>query len=160
MTVIKTLAITAAVACGVAGISAPLVRGVASAAPSVHADYKGNPALIKPGPLCGSGYIVYDSIRLSKPNRLGATVYLLYKGGMNCAVTIADPAITNKPFWMWVQLRQSNQHSNPGNHPWHRDANYYYNATHPVYVYGGGICVDWGGGISDYGEIHYNTHCG
>jgi hypothetical protein len=101
------------------------------------------------GGQCGSGYAVVNSAPIGS----AGTVYLTYNrsSGKNCAVTIRTT--TGAPVDMFIQLYV------PGNDELAEDFGAYRSYAGPVYAYGKGLCVDWGGGIANQSTWTYDSNC-
>ncbi|MFF1460129.1 acetyltransferase [Streptomyces sp. NPDC058330] len=117
------------------------VAVVASTTPSYAA---ANPASI-----CGSGYSVIDSEKVS--NGPAATSYLLWNGSSNCVVTIR--ATAGKATLMHAKLRVQGG-------SWKVDENDYTSYAGPVRAAANGTCVMWGGGINEASYTSGWEHCG
>jgi len=120
-----------------------LAGGVLAAAPASAATYNG---------ACGTGYVVVNSAQV--PASLG-TVFLTYNSsnGYNCAVTIRNNPGTALP--MNVGLRRAGNESSA-----QYDPGSYTTYAGPVYVYGSGSCMDWGGIINGRQVLRGPTNCG
>ncbi|MYT22172.1 spore-associated protein A [Streptomyces sp. SID7760] len=122
---------------------------IAGATPSWAAGYNG---------ACGSGYNVIDSLRVGWNSGKTGTTYLTYNSsnGYNCAVTLTDYQGTTR--WQEVWLETS------GSPDWTTNEGYFKYYAGPVYVYGRGHCIDWGGFESESNtstiDLRFITHCG
>ncbi|MFE2940026.1 spore-associated protein [Streptomyces sp. NPDC059255] len=114
------------------------VATTASAAPNVT-----------PQGVCGSAYKTVNSAPISS---LG-TVYLTYNSsnGKNCVATIrANPGkATYVSAYLYV----------PDTDEWAGDDGNYTSYAGPVYAYGKGHCVSWGGSINNVYVSVENSNC-
>ncbi|MEU0236260.1 spore-associated protein A [Nocardiopsis sp. NPDC006198] len=110
--------------------------GAFTAAPASAAGYNG---------ACGAGYGVVNAAQV--PNNLG-TVFLTYNNsnGYHCAVTIRNNPGPSVHMDVW--LRRAGDPSSL-----QQDMGVYISYAGPVYVYGRGSCMQWGGSI-DGNEVN------
>lgn len=144
MNITKKLA-TVTVALGMASCGLIVGAGEASAATA----YNG---------ACGSGYSVIDSMKVGGTGTEGVT-YLTYNSsnGYNCAATMTNTPSDTDTDWIEAEIEVSGG-------SWNTNAGWFKKYAGPVYVYGKGHCIDWGGTVSGVKatstEIQWNDHCG
>lgn len=113
-----------------------------------------SPASAAPGTtpqkVCGSGYKTVNSAAVGS---LG-TVYLTYNAsnGQNCVATIRNNPGRAVAVSAWIYIPETEES--------HYDEGLYTSYAGPVYAYGKGHCVDWGGGISNTYVQVYASNCG
>ncbi|MCX5084365.1 spore-associated protein [Streptomyces sp. NPDC056121] len=92
-----------------------------------------------PQKVCGSSYKTVNSAPIGS---LG-TVYLTYNStnGKNCVATIRKNPGTRLDMSAWIYVSDTDQGD--------QDYGQYTSYAGPIYVYGKGHCVDWGGNISN-----------
>ncbi|MEU9556408.1 spore-associated protein [Streptomyces fumanus] len=126
-------AVTAAALAGTTALAAP-----ASAAASVT-----------PGIVCGSGYKTVNSV----PVGTKGTVYLTYNSanGKNCVVTIRKATGTAVDMSAYLYIPDTDKGDG--------DYGKYTSYAGPVYAYGKGHCVDWGGSIGNVSVDVTGSNC-
>ncbi|MCU7820448.1 acetyltransferase [Kitasatospora sp. DSM 101779] len=134
-------------------LSAVLGAVVMAGAATVMAAPQASALAASPTALCGSGYSVVDSEKLI--NREVWT-YLLYNSsnGYNCVVTIRGEAGSPVKMAARLQVQGSAEKNDTGS---------YTKYAGPVYAYGAGKCVRWGGWFSESDQSSYFSdwdHCG
>lgn len=99
---------------------------------------------------CGTGYKVVNSADIGQQG----TVFLTYnsKNGYNCVVTVRKTS--GSPVYMFAYLGVGS--TGEGQY----DGDYYRSYAGPVYSFGRGLCVDWGGGINNQETWTYGSNCG
>ncbi|MFG2191528.1 spore-associated protein A [Streptomyces sp. NPDC048639] len=131
-------ALTAAATAGAALLAtAPTASAAATAA------YNG---------VCGSGYKVVNS---SPVGGVG-TVYLTYNAttGKNCVVTLRNT--TGSPMYIVAYLGVLDDGASEPV----MDEGEYRSYAGPVYAYGRGLCVEWGGVIGTWETFNTGSNCG
>ncbi|MEU6105970.1 spore-associated protein [Streptomyces flaveolus] len=130
------LAAAALVAVSVGGVTA--LAAPASAAASVT-----------PGTVCGSGYKTVNSAPIGSRG----TVYLTYNSsnGKNCVVTIRNTVGTAVDMSAYLYVPDTDQGDG--------DYGAYTSYAGPVYAYGKGHCVDWGGSIGSVSVQVTGSNC-
>jgi serine/threonine-protein kinase len=108
-----------------------------------------------PAQVCGSGYRVIDSARLTATGgTLRGTVYLLYNAGNgdNCTVTLKATSVgTATAVSTYLEVQGGPRSTNSGSFSYYAG---------PVRASAAGVCVRWGGSA---GGVSYNSgfeHCG
>ncbi|MFF4490265.1 spore-associated protein [Streptomyces sp. NPDC001544] len=104
---------------------------------------------VTPQGVCGSAYKTVNSAAVGS---LG-TVYLTYDSanGKNCVATIRANPGTAKPMAAYVYIPDTGASSD--------DSGNYTSYAGPVYVYGKGHCVSWGGSINNVSVSVENSNC-
>lgn len=99
---------------------------------------------------CGTGYKVVNQADIGTQG----TVYLTYNSGNgeNCVVTIRKTSGT--PIYMFSYLGV------PETGDEQIDGGEYRSYAGPVFSYGQGQCIDWGGGIGGQETWTYGSNCG
>lgn len=102
-----------------------------------------------PQRVCGSGYKTVNSAAVGS---LG-TVYLTYNSanGKNCVATIRNNPGTAVDMSAWINVPDTSQGSN--------DYGRYTSYAGPVYAYGKGHCVSWGGSIGNVSVDVGSSNC-
>ncbi|MFG2512373.1 spore-associated protein [Streptomyces sp. NPDC048584] len=103
-----------------------------------------------PQKVCGSAYKTVNSAAVGS---LG-TVYLTYNAanGENCVATIRTNPGTRLDMSAWIYVTDTDENA--------QDAGRFTSYAGPVYVYGKGHCVDWGGSINNVYVQVYGSNCG
>ncbi|MGW5054425.1 M23 family metallopeptidase [Actinokineospora sp. NPDC004072] len=106
----------------------------------------GNP--YTPEEACGSGYSVIDSAALGTAGR----VYLLYKSGNNCVVTIKNVSIgTPSAVSAFLEVQGGTRTTDSGSFSYYAG---------PVIKSAAGKCVKWGGSVGSTSYASGFEHCG
>ena len=102
-----------------------------------------------PQRVCGSGYKTVNSAAVGS---LG-TVYLTYNSsnGKNCVATIRNNPGTALDMSAWIYVPDIDQGGS--------DYGRYTSYAGPVYAYGKGHCVNWGGSIGNVTVDVANSNC-
>jgi hypothetical protein len=106
-------------------------------------------ASVTPGTVCGSGYKTVNSAPIGSRG----TVYLTYNSsnGNNCVVTIRNTVGTAVDMSAYVYVPDTDQGDG--------DYGTYTSYAGPVYAYGKGHCVDWGGSIGSVSVQVTGSNC-
>lgn len=96
--------------------------------------------------VCGSGYSVIDSHDLGS-----ATIYLLYKSGYNCVVTMVHNGDGSVGLNATLSVQGGSSASNPGLFQWYAG---------PVRLAAAAECVKWGGSYESTSWTSSWSHCG
>lgn len=103
-----------------------------------------------PQKVCGSAYKTVNSAPVGS---LG-TVYLTYNAanGKNCVATIRNNPGTPVDVSAWVYIPDTEEYA--------EDSGAFTSYAGPVYAYGKGHCVDWGGQIQQVHVQVTGSNCG
>jgi hypothetical protein len=106
-------------------------------------------ASVTPGTVCGSGYKTVNSAPIGSRG----TVYLTYNSanGKNCVVTIRNTVGTAVDMSAYLYVPDTDQGDG--------DYGTYTSYAGPVYAYGKGHCVDWGGSIGSVSVQVTGSNC-
>ncbi|MFD8275709.1 spore-associated protein [Streptomyces flaveolus] len=106
-------------------------------------------ASVTPGAVCGSGYKTVNSAPIGSRG----TVYLTYNSanGKNCVVTIRNTVGTAVDMSAYLYVPDTDQGDG--------DYGTYTSYAGPVYAYGKGHCVDWGGSIGSVSVQVTGSNC-
>jgi hypothetical protein len=106
-------------------------------------------ASVTPGTVCGSGYKTVNSAPIGSRG----TVYLTYNSsnGNNCVVTIRNTVGTAVDMSAYLYVPDTDQGDG--------DYGTYTSYAGPVYAYGKGHCVDWGGSIGSVSVQVTGSNC-
>ncbi|MER7194408.1 spore-associated protein [Streptomyces flaveolus] len=106
-------------------------------------------ASVTPGTVCGSGYKTVNSAPIGSRG----TVYLTYNSsnGKNCVVTIRNTVGSAVDMSAYLYVPDTDQGDG--------DYGTYTSYAGPVYAYGKGHCVDWGGSIGSVSVQVTGSNC-
>ncbi|GJF25692.1 MULTISPECIES: spore-associated protein [Streptomyces] len=106
-------------------------------------------ASVTPGTVCGSGYKTVNSAPIGSRG----TVYLTYNSanGKNCVVTIRNTVGTAVDMSAYLYVPDTDQGDG--------DYGTFTSYAGPVYAYGKGHCVDWGGSIGSVSVQVTGSNC-
>ncbi|MER7721802.1 spore-associated protein [Streptomyces flaveolus] len=106
-------------------------------------------ASVTPGAVCGSGYKTVNSAPIGSRG----TVYLTYNSsnGKNCVVTIRNTVGAAVDMFAYLYVPDTGQGDG--------DYGTYTSYAGPVYAYGKGHCVDWGGSIGSVSVQVTGSNC-
>jgi hypothetical protein len=106
-------------------------------------------ASVTPGTVCGSGYKTVNSAPIGSRG----TVYLTYNSsnGKNCVVTIRNTVGAAVDMSAYLYVPDTDQGDG--------DYGTYTSYAGPVYAYGKGHCVDWGGSIGSVSVQVTGSNC-
>ncbi|WP_433333829.1 M23 family metallopeptidase [Spirillospora sp. CA-294931] len=100
--------------------------------------------------ICGAGYRKIDEAALRRGGKTYGRVYLGYKSGYNCVITV-KPKGAKTAMSATLQVRGAAARTDRGNYTWYAG---------PIRSAAGKKCVKWGGSIGSAAYTSPFEHCG